>query len=100
MTQSKLAPLIVCCFEVKSEQNIEELNVMNHCRVTATFVDNAYWQVTIRASPVIAEFVRVVVAIIRIHCECQNVSCRCGQVVDCNCPCYSYEVITESDEEN
>lgn len=73
---------------------------MDAFRVNVTFVDNAYWQVTIRVSPIIAEVVRTVVEAIQVRCECHNMSCQCLNAADCNCPCYSYEVIEESRELN
>ena len=73
---------------------------MDAFRVNVTFVDNAYWQVTIRASPIIAEVIRTVVEAIQARCECQNISCQCTHVADCNCPCYAYEIIEEVSELN
>ena len=68
---------------------------MNALNVTVTFVDNAYWLVVIRASPIIANIVRIVVEAIEEHCECHNIACQCMYAVNCNCPCYSYVVIEE-----
>ena len=74
--------------------------VMNTFQVTVNFIDNAYWLVTIRASPLIAGIVRAVVEVIEARCECHNVSCQCIHAAECNCPCYSYEVLEEDREMN
>lgn len=68
---------------------------MDAVHVSLSLVDNAYWHVEIRVPPLLADFVRELIQIIQLNCECYNASCRCAYASLCHCPNFNYEVIEE-----